>query len=268
MLESLAELARPASVGALYIGSLSLLALWATFADDRVRGVAAANVRQLVATRFRGEVIQASLLVVAIAVLMGLILGGGAGWAVRLRDRLAGRPERRPHELVGSALAVLVVGHGLIWMADLAEHPQAYAGLLYAHGGVRALVQILISDWLGSRGVRLLGAVLALWWFGVPLARAVLARRTKPVLSAVGAGAGLGGLALVAFLPSSSRALPGRSARPNVLLIAADSLRADRVEPRVAPTLSKLAERGARFDRAYVSLPRTFPSWVSLLSGR
>jgi arylsulfatase A-like enzyme len=37
---------------------------------------------------------------------------------------------------------------------------------------------------------------------------------------------------------------------------------------RTAPTLTKLAERGSRFDRAFVSLPRTFPSWVSLLSGR
>jgi arylsulfatase A-like enzyme len=53
-----------------------------------------------------------------------------------------------------------------------------------------------------------------------------------------------------------------------VLILAADSLRADHLEPRVAPTLSRLAARGARFDRAYVSIPRTFPSWVSILSGR
>jgi arylsulfatase A-like enzyme len=54
----------------------------------------------------------------------------------------------------------------------------------------------------------------------------------------------------------------------NVLILAADSLRADRLEPRVAPNLTKLAARGTRFDRAYVSLPRTFPSWVTILTGR
>jgi arylsulfatase A-like enzyme len=54
----------------------------------------------------------------------------------------------------------------------------------------------------------------------------------------------------------------------NILILAADSLRNDRLDPRVAPNLSRLASRGTRFDRAYVSLPRTFPSWVTILTGR
>jgi arylsulfatase A-like enzyme len=54
----------------------------------------------------------------------------------------------------------------------------------------------------------------------------------------------------------------------NVLVLAADSLRADRLDARVAPNLVALAARGTRFDRAYVSVPRTFPSWVTLLTGR
>jgi arylsulfatase A-like enzyme len=54
----------------------------------------------------------------------------------------------------------------------------------------------------------------------------------------------------------------------NVLVLAADSLRNDRLEPRVAPNLAGLAAKGVRFDRAYVSLPRTFPSWVTILTGR
>ena len=32
--------------------------------------------------------------------------------------------------------------------------------------------------------------------------------------------------------------------------------------------LTALAARGTRFDHAYVSIPRTFPSWVTLLTGR
>jgi arylsulfatase A-like enzyme len=56
--------------------------------------------------------------------------------------------------------------------------------------------------------------------------------------------------------------------RPNVLILAADSLRADRLDPRTAPHLSALAARATRFDKAYVSLPRTFPSWVTVLTGR
>lgn len=54
----------------------------------------------------------------------------------------------------------------------------------------------------------------------------------------------------------------------NVLILAADSLRADRLAPRVAPTLSRLAAKGTLYERAYVSIPRTFPSWVTILTGR
>jgi arylsulfatase A-like enzyme len=51
-------------------------------------------------------------------------------------------------------------------------------------------------------------------------------------------------------------------------VLAADSLRADRLDPKIAPNLAALAAKGTRFDRAYVSLPRTFPSWVTILTGR
>ena len=54
----------------------------------------------------------------------------------------------------------------------------------------------------------------------------------------------------------------------NVLVLAADSLRADRLDPKIAPNLAALAAKGTRFDRAYVSIPRTFPSWVTILTGR
>jgi arylsulfatase A-like enzyme len=69
-------------------------------------------------------------------------------------------------------------------------------------------------------------------------------------------------------IPSAGAHAESEDARPNVLVLAADSFRADRLDPRTAPHLSALADRGTRFDRAYVSLPRTFPSWVTLLTGR
>ena len=65
---------------------------------------------------------------------------------------------------------------------------------------------------------------------------------------------------------------PVATARPSVLLLAVDSLRADRVfAPDAAarfPTLAGLAARGVRFREAFVTQARTFPSFVSLLSGR
>jgi arylsulfatase A-like enzyme len=80
----------------------------------------------------------------------------------------------------------------------------------------------------------------------------------------------LAGCAAAAKLawPPPAGATPAQDARPNVVVIAADSLRADRLAPRTAPALSALADRGTRFERAYVSIPRTFPSWVTILTGR
>jgi arylsulfatase A-like enzyme/Flp pilus assembly protein TadD len=60
--------------------------------------------------------------------------------------------------------------------------------------------------------------------------------------------------------------------RPNVLLITLDTTRADRLgamgdaEART-PTLDALAARGALFERAYASTPRTLPSHTTILTG-
>jgi arylsulfatase A-like enzyme len=70
----------------------------------------------------------------------------------------------------------------------------------------------------------------------------------------------------------SDRCLPRprtrASSRPNVLILAADSLRPDRLVPAVAPRLAALADEGATFDASYTSLPRTFPAWVTRLTGQ
>jgi arylsulfatase A-like enzyme len=63
-----------------------------------------------------------------------------------------------------------------------------------------------------------------------------------------------------------------RSRRSNVLILAVDSLRADRVfgpdAARRFPVLAKLAHQAVRFREAHVTVPRTFPSFVTLLTGR
>ena len=57
---------RPATVGALYFFVLALGALASTLGDDRVQGVSAPSVRNLIATRFRNEVIDAALVALAV----------------------------------------------------------------------------------------------------------------------------------------------------------------------------------------------------------
>lgn len=71
-------------------------------------------------------------------------------------------------------------------------------------------------------------------------------------------------------------AVPSRGASPalpvtraSVLLVTVDTLRADRLAPGgPMPRLAEIAQRGARFERAYSHVPLTLPSHVSMLSGR
>lgn len=61
--------------------------------------------------------------------------------------------------------------------------------------------------------------------------------------------------------------------RPNVLLVSIDTLRADHLasygyERETAPTLTRLAEEGARFENAYSQAPSTVPTHASLFTGR
>lgn len=70
--------------------------------------------------------------------------------------------------------------------------------------------------------------------------------------------------------PAAPAPLPNQG--PNVVIIGIDSLRPDHLASNgyfrdTAPHLDALLADSVRFDRAYTALARTYPSWVSILSG-
>lgn len=101
-------------------------------------------------------------------------------------------------------------------------------------------------------------------WQGIKLGRPRLRRRQHlpPGLALL--------LALLFFsLPAQAE----EPERPNVLLITLDTLRADHLSSygyhvRTSPVLDRLAEEGARFARAYTTIPLTGPAHVSLFTAR
>jgi arylsulfatase A-like enzyme len=65
---------------------------------------------------------------------------------------------------------------------------------------------------------------------------------------------------------------PGQAARPNLLMLGSDTLRADRLgaagyRRALTPNLDRLVRRGALFGQCYVPCARTAPSLLSLLTG-
>ena len=102
------------------------------------------------------------------------------------------------------------------------------------------------------------------------------ARREEPCGRPLrgGSAAGLAAILLLCAPGGCNRIelAPG-AARPNVLLVSIDTLRADHVGAYGAtfaetPTLDRLAAEGTRFARVVASSPLTLPSHASLLTGR
>jgi len=287
-------LVRPPLLGAAYMTGLAYWAGRSPTLDEREGGAEAQQIQAFMYRHFGGEMTRMGIAVAATAVVVGALLGCGAAALIGLRDRLGApyagptRPLWRRSLLVLGLVAAL---HGSLELWAMAQDPQLYADAWYENGDWQRTVQVLATDVLGPTGV-IRAALLACAAFvtGPPsrwphwpergsraaqdIADKLITlsngswegRRVVALIASIGSAAALFALA-VAHTPSAS-ARPADDPRPNVLVLAADSLRADRLDPRTAPHLSALADRGTRFDRAYVSLPRTFPSWVTLLTGR
>ncbi|WP_372239618.1 sulfatase-like hydrolase/transferase [Pseudomonas sp. L-22-4S-12] len=83
-------------------------------------------------------------------------------------------------------------------------------------------------------------------------------------------GLALAGLAGVGWLSAPEHEIAQRSGPRNIILIGIDSLSADAFEknPTLLPVLTELMGQARRYSRAYTPLGRTFPAWVSILSGK
>jgi arylsulfatase A-like enzyme len=267
----------PPVVGASYLLGLAAWAGQRGSEDDSDLGDVrrAEAVATFIERRFAPEIGRMKIGIVAAAIALGLVLGLVAELLLRARNP---RPRLMRRSFAGAFVesALLVAGiHAMLVLWAMADSPQLYAARWYAKGGLPRTVQVLATDLLGPRGIIVLAILIAVAYVR-PARIAYLVRRAisflRGPLKKRLALAGLP-LAILFFLQrKDGDVVPTAEAKGptkmNVLILAADSLRADRLDPKLAPNLSALAAKGTRFDRAYVSLPRTFPSWVTILTGR
>jgi choline-sulfatase len=75
------------------------------------------------------------------------------------------------------------------------------------------------------------------------------------------------GVLLLLVAACNRSAPPPPVAKPNVLLITIDTLRADRVGRGLTPAIDGLAARGMRFTGARSTVPLTLPSHASIMTG-
>jgi hypothetical protein len=205
----------------------------------------------------------ARLVVFEIAALGGLSFG-------LLALRRKAREEKRAPGLTLLAFAGLALLVHLAWLgAQARRHPGLLLPMLSASAVVPvwvALSRLLwpailggsIAGWIrlaiaakttALRGAGVVGSLFAIAWFWV--LETGRADRSMPAPEAHARAA------------SSARAA---RARPNVLLIGIDSLRPDKIDEKTTPVLARLRAESIYFPNTLVTVPRTAPSWVALLT--
>jgi arylsulfatase A-like enzyme len=169
-------------------------------------------------------------------------------WALALRAlvRLAGPRVPATGWLVASLACVHA---GLAWRFDL--HVNAFASDPVVWGGLAGIVVLS-----GAAGALL----------DRPLRAAGRGLDAAAILIAV-AGTGT---ALLRSQPAQASPRPD-PARPDILLVSLDTVRADALSPwdatRRTPAVARLAAEGAVFDQAVATAPLTEPSHLAMLSG-
>ncbi|MSP62951.1 MAG: hypothetical protein EXR72_21975 [Myxococcales bacterium] len=264
-----------AGAGALALGAIFVVEL-AAGVNFQMMGVHDDAVQRELIARFGPLLVLQQAEVLGVYLLLGALFGAGTSLGLALWDRALGRTSPRWRRFFAAAAGALLIEGWRLTVAVI-RYPQLFAEALYAHGGARRSLQVFLTDHVPQAVASALGwSALALFLAGplaTPRGRAWL-RALYPRLTWRHAAA----LALASVILALPFAPSCRSARatvagdpPSILLIAVDSLRADRVGPgheKVAPRLAELASRSVRFESAYVTIPRTFPSWATLLSGR
>ncbi|HUT55050.1 MAG TPA: sulfatase [bacterium] len=205
-----------------------------------------------------------------------LAIGAGAGLIAAAMTRgiahLFPRLMSRPLQLM-KLIGIILVLHVLVFARAVVLYPQLFTEFMYEKGGFWKQLQIFLTDRVGlapldAALVLVLAAGFALWAAAVASSwkgQGVLRRRLGIAASTAAAAFIFG--ALLWWWPA-----PITNHGPNLIIIGADSIRPDHLSAYgygrdTSPALKELADAGVRFDQAYVQLPRTFPSWVSLLTG-
>jgi arylsulfatase A-like enzyme len=199
----------------------------------------------------------------ALALLLAVMLAAGlAGAGVAFLLQLCAPRLRRSRVLVelGATAGVLA----LLVLRAFVRQPALLEPSLGGARGALAPGLARLAVTVSPHAVDALLLALCL----VPLAlatsrhRAAIFRRRKP-----SPGLKIGAAFAIAILLAFAIARWPRRPAAKLLILAADSLRPDRLSPLRTPNLSALAARGVSFDAALSPIARTTPSWISILTG-
>jgi hypothetical protein len=259
----------PALLGVLIAVGLNWATLAPSLSHDQYEGADAATVRQFLANEYRVEVLRAVGLTFALSIVVGLVLGVVVDIAVRLRNEWLHANTRFEHAPIAQSVVGICSLYFLVWIDDVVVRPALYQDMFIDSVGLLRRIQPFLTDHVNRVGLWSFALCLLLVWLLWPITPGSLRKVNRRAVATVAGVLTIG--AAVTLCPwhrvSVKSSLSREDNRVNVLIIAADSLRPDRINRLIAPNLTALKNQGVEFTHAYTPLARTFPAWVSLLTG-
>jgi arylsulfatase A-like enzyme len=220
-------------------------------------GFSDAHAYDVILRRYGARIVIGQLEILALYAGVGAVFGAMGA----LLGRMWGRATTGTGRALRGAAAALGL-HAYFLARSINHYPQLYSEALYDRGGWRRRLEVALTS-VPVTVVDIALAAVLLLVIGPRLRLPRLRPRRAWWL------AGVPALLVAAVVLHHGRS--GSVEHPNVLVIAVDSLRADRVFSENAarfPALRQIAAHGARFKEAHVTVPRTFPSFVTLMTGR
>ncbi len=219
----------------------------------------------LLAGRFWGTALARNVLLFVAALLLLHLLYGLLCWVLACASERAW-PRVRAGRTQWVWLWALALACALL-LHNAASFPGSSLGSPYA--------ALAATRWHGVRITPLLSGSVVLAATATLILAAWRARAglTRPL--ALATAAGIAAAIVIAACSAGSAAGPiarAAGSRPNVVIIGIDSLRNDLLPPgrpsRHAPHIAAFLQQSTRFSDAITPLARTYPSWLSILTGQ
>ncbi|MCP4675382.1 MAG: sulfatase-like hydrolase/transferase [Deltaproteobacteria bacterium] len=244
-------------------------------ATFEVMGQSDDSVSEIVIEQYLGDVVGNLLAILAAYIAIGAMIGVGV---LLVLTGLAGRRLGKMSRF--AALPCVIMVHAVIWAWHIKQFPQVHNALLYKRSGSLAALQRFITHDLSP----VVFTVVGFFALAVILAAIVrtaitqrgsisqsLGPRQQRVVAAVVCSTTFLAIALMVFI--ASRINGGTRSRPNILVVANDSMRMESLGfggygRDTSPNMDTFVKDSVIFDQAYVPLARTFPSWATFLTGQ
>jgi hypothetical protein len=242
-------------------------------ASFSVMGVRVQALEDFVFAEFKWLILLHQAKILAAYVAIGGTSGAAAGYCIHAWCAATNRRVPVSKAVVPVALYSTVFMLAFL-IADIRNHPALYNEHFHARGAVLAGFQMLVTHGMPGLVIDALRLVVSAGFIPITIGVMVhlggtlygaCARLPRRALLILAAGAAL---AVILWMVPFNR-----NDGPNLVIIAADSFRHDRVSAwgrrrGLTPNIDALVKEGTSLQDFHVQLPRTFPSWYSLLSGR